>query len=515
MSSRRKLSRRSFLTSMISLGAAMMLPSCQRTQRTPTTEPTAVPAKAYTRGKPQKPNILMIISDEHNAGVLGCYGNAIARTPNLDRLAREGVLFDSCYCNSPLCVPSRLSFTASKYASRVGAWNNLCWLPTADYPSLPRILNAAGYNSFLCGRMHYDATRRYGFTEFGDSPANNTLKTGKGHRRKADELTPLPGISERFDSFHPGEDSGIMKRDRIVTAGTTEFLAQRQGDAKPFFFLAGYHAPHFPLTIPEKYWEPFKGQIPMPEIPEGHLESQPRNYRIFRITKNLEDVPDAIVRKGRELYYGLTQWLDEEIGKVLKALDTSEVADNTVVIYTSDHGESMGEHGLWWKNCMYEHASRVPLIVSWPARWKGGQRRTEGCSLLDLAQTIAEISEATVPRDWNGDSLVRWMDDPKHEWKDLAVSEYYDGNIASGFAMIRRGKYKYVYHTPADRDHPAERELYDLRDDPGEFENLAYRNEHKDLANQMHLALIEEIGEDPDETELRYRSESARGYLRG
>jgi len=335
-----------------------------------------------------KPNIIVIMSDEHNASVLGCYGNDIVHTPNLDGLSRQGVTFESCYCNSPLCVPSRLSFTSGKYISRVGAWSNGCWLPGANYPSLPRIMNAAGYESFLCGKMHYDRTRRYGFTEIGGN-MNNGYKTGKGKRRAADNLTPKDGLSGRFDKFHTGDDSSVLNHDRKVTTGTIDFLNSRRASGKPFFMLVGYLAPHFPLIVPQKYWELYKGKVPMPKIPKGHLESQPRNYKHLRIGFNVENVPDEIVRKGRELYYGLTQWLDEEVGKVITALANSKVADNTVVIYTTDHGENMGEHGLWWKNCMYEHASRVPLIINRPERWTGGQRRTQACSLLDVAQTIA------------------------------------------------------------------------------------------------------------------------------
>lgn len=459
----------------------------------------------------KKPNILVIMSDEHNAGVLGCYGNKIVKTPNLDSLAAQGVTFEGCYCNSPLCVPSRLSFTAGKYASRVGAWNNDCWLPSDDYPSLPRIMNAAGYESILCGKMHYDQTRRYGFREIGGN-MNNATKTGKGGRRKPDDLTPKPGISPRFDDFHTGDNSSILKHDRAVTAGTVEFLSQRRASDKPFFMLAGYLAPHFPLIVPEKYWRQYEGKIPMPVIPEGHLESQPRNYKHLRIGFHVENVPDDIVRKGRELYYGLTQWVDEEIGKVLQTLAGSDVADNTVVIYTTDHGENMGEHGLWWKNCMYQNASHIPLIVSWPARWKGPQRRTQACSLVDVVQTIAALGGADVPDDWNGDSMLGWLDHSRTDWKDLAVTEYYAHNIASGYAMLRMGKYKYVYHTPPDADHPAERELYDLQADPGEFNNLAARDEYRQRIEAMHEVLVEEIGEDPDLTEQRCRADNARGY---
>jgi len=472
-----------------------------------------MPQLVFGRSKPSgKPNILVIMSDEHNASVLGCCGNDIVQTPNLDRLSRRGVTFNNCYCNSPLCVPSRLSFTSGKYASRVSAWNNNCWLPTADYPSLPRAMNAAGYESVLCGKMHYDKTRKYGFREIGNM--NTSDKYGKGSRRKADDLKPKPGLSGRFNEFRTAEDSSIMTHDRKVTAGTVEFLKNRKASDKPFFMLAGYIAPHFPLIVPEKYWQQYQGKVPMPKIPEGHLESQPLNYKHLRIGFNAEDVPDEIVRKGRELYYGLTQWVDEEIGKILVSLDDSEVADNTIIIYTTDHGENMGEHGLWWKNCLYEHASRVPLIVSWPARWKGGQRRTQACSLVDVVQTIAELGGADVPADWDGDSMIKWLDDAGTEWKDLAVSEYYAHNIASGYAMIRKGSYKYVYHTSADAGHPAERELYDFQSDPGEFNNLAGGEKYKSRIDALHAALVNEIGEDPDRTEQRCRAECDKGYDR-
>jgi len=472
-----------------------------------------VQASRRARRSGRKPNILVIMSDEHNVGVTGCYGNRIVQTPNLDKLARAGTVFENCYCNSPLCVPSRLSFTSGKYISRVGAWSNACWLPDADYPSLPRILSEAGYESILCGKMHYDNTRRYGFREIGGN-MNGSFKTGRGNRRKPDNLVPAPGISKRFDEFHAGDQSSILNHDRKVTAATVEFLNRRGTQDKPFFMIVGYLAPHFPLIVPQQYWDRYKGQVPMPVIPEGHLESLPRNYKHLRIAFNNEDVPDDVVRKGRELYYGLTHWLDVEIGKVLASLAESGASDDTIVIYTSDHGENMGEHGLWWKNAMFEHAARVPLIVSWPARWAGRQRRAGACSLVDVVQTIAELGGVDAPGDWNGDSMVKWLDDPQTKWKDLAVSEYYAHNIASGSAMIRMGRFKYVYHAQADAEHPAERELYDLDADPGEFHNLANDPEHRDCVEKMHAALVAEVGESPDETERRCRADYAHGYQR-
>jgi choline-sulfatase len=465
---------------------------------------------------PDRPNILLILSDEHTAAITGCYGDRLVRTPSLDRLAADGIAFDAAYTPSPLCVPARLAFTAGKYVSRVGAWSNQSRLPSDDMPTLPHRLNAAGYESLLCGKMHYDATRRYGFRDWGDVPyVNQARKTGRIRRRDADDESVDTGSRDRrFADFHTGE-SFVLEQDRAVTAGTVDFLRGRRRDDRPFFFLAGYLAPHFPLIVPEPYHRMYAGKVPMPHVPAAHLADQPRNYRHLRRGFGVVEVDPEKVRLGRELYYGMVTWLDEQIAAVLDALADSDVADNTVVIYTTDHGEDLGEHGLWWKNCMYECAARVPLIVSWPARWAGGQRRTEACSLLDLGRTLGELGKADLPADWNGQSLLGSLDEAGAGSRDLAVSEYYGHNICSGFAMIRRGRYKYVYHARPDQQHGPERELYDLRADPGELTNLAGRPDQADRLAALHADLVAEVGEEPDETERRCREDIARGYDRG
>ena len=208
----------------------------------------------------------------------------------------------------------------------------------------------------------------------------------------------------------------------------------------------------------------------------------------------------------------------DKVERLLEVLDALRVIcndDNTVVIYTADHGENMGEHGMWWKNCMFENAARVPLIVSWPKRFVSSERRQGACSLVDVVQTIADLGGARAPDDWNGASLCGWMDDAHAPWKDMAVSQYYAHNIASGYAMLRSGQYKYVYHSPPDKKHPAQEELYDLQADPGEFHNLSADPAQKDRAAAMKAALVREVGEQPDDTEQRCRSENAKGYQRG
>jgi choline-sulfatase len=462
---------------------------------------------------PKKPNILWIMSDEHNPHVAGCYSNQVVQTPHIDGLARDGITFDTHYCNSPLCVPSRMSLTAGKYSSRVDVWGLTNWLADPDIPSLPRVLNAAGYQSFLCGKQHYDYSRRYGFTEIGGN-FNNWYMTGKGRRLPPTHLTQ-ERLSPRFNEFHPGDHGSTVEHDRRVTAGAVDFLSKRQGGDQPFFLFAGYLAPHFPLIVPDEYWEKYRGKVDMPVIPDGFLDSLSLNYKVQRAGFEEIGVPDETVRRGRELYYGLTEWVDNEIGKVLAALRMHpDIAENTIIIYSSDHGENMGEHGLWWKNCMFEQATRVPLVISWPKRWRGGQRRAGASSHVDLVQTVAAMGGGHTPGDWNGESMLHWMDHGSAKWKNYAVSEYYAHDTASGYLMIRVGEWKYVYHTVIDKDHPAQRELYNLSSDPQEFHNLANQRENQARIESMHRMLVKEVAGDPDETEQRSRFQLSRGYTR-
>ncbi len=460
------------------------------------------------------PNVLLVMSDEHNHGVAGFAGSPLARTPHLDALAERGVVFDAAYCNSPLCGPSRLSLTAGRYPSRVGAWGNACWLPSDDTPSIARVMNAAGYESVLCGKQHYDSTRRYGFRELGSFRTNQYTKSGLVTRRDPDDLAPPSGLSRRFGNFRAAPDSPVLRHDREVTRRACEFLAGRRRSDPPFFLFAGYLAPHFPLIVPDDYWEHFRGRVPMPEIPDGHLEGLPLNYRHLRIAFSMVDVPEETVRRGRELYHGLTEWFDDQVGRLLATLSRSRVADDTVVIYVSDHGENLGEHGLWWKNCAFESATRVPMIVSWPERFRPG-RRAGACSLVDLMATLPALSGSSAPEDWDGDSLLDWLDSEDSVWKDRAISEYYGHNVASAFTMLREGSWKYVYHAPPSERHPAERELYHLESDPGELTNRAGDPDQADRVAAMHARLVRELGENPDDIDARCRTEVAVGYGRG
>ncbi|NRA37722.1 MAG: sulfatase-like hydrolase/transferase [Planctomycetes bacterium] len=454
-----------------------------------------------------QPNILFIMSDEHDAAVTGCYGDKLVRTPNLDRLADEGILCDACYTPSPLCVPCRLSITAGKYVSRIGAWNNTNTLPE-DCASLPRVLNEAGYESFLCGKQHYATDRRYGYSDLiPDLFSNCYTKDNNADFR--DPRNP-DNIDRAWDGrakdFHPGDTSMIIEHDKTVTKTASKFLQSRNSSDKPFFMHVGYLAPHFPLIAPQEIYDYYKGKTPDP-IPAAEWDKQPYNYQQQQLGFGSCKATEKEIRDGRDFYWALTDWFDRQIGELLEGLKNSDVADNTVIIYTSDHGENKGDHDLWWKNCVYDHGARVPMIVSWPARWAGGQRRTEACSILDVVQGIAELAGTTCHDDWDGDSIIPLFDNAEHKWKDQALVEYYGHNRCSGITMFRQGPWKYVYHSAFDNEFPAQYELYNMHEDPQETHNRVHDDDCQEIRQRLHQGMLDELGEHPDDIQLRSISE--------
>jgi choline-sulfatase len=277
--------------------------------------------------------------------------------------------------------------------------------------------------------------------------------------------------------------------------------------------VVGYLTPHFPLVVPEPFYAQYKDKVPAFDLPAGLVDHLPTNYKLQRTGFDETDVPDSTVKLGRELYYGLTSWMDNEVGKVLATLRANtHIADNTIIIYTTDHGENMAEHGLWWKNCMYDHAARVPLIITSPQRWKGGQRRKLVSGHLDLVKTVIDLAGGQTPGDWNGNSLLPWLDNPNYKWKDIACTEYYAQFIAHGIVMIRTGKWKYIYHGKPAADMPVERELFNMETDPEEFHNLSGDPQYAGLVAKLHARMVKEVGGDPDETERRAVKQLAAGY---
>ena len=471
-----------------------------------------------------KPNIVFIITDEHDGKIMGCMGDPYVHTPNLDALAESGILFQSHYCASPISGPSRQSLTTGKYVSHHNVWGNTVGCPN-NVPSLPRVLQEQGYETVLTGGMKYNGLN-YGWSTYkagkGYAPAKDKQKKAgsdiphERQRIKAGEFKDNgTTIGKEFRNMGATDMSKYV--DITRTADALAYIKERANIEQPFCLLVGLMAPHYPLQSTPELVAKYEDKIPMPGIPDGYLETLPLNYKHLRNSRQLERVPADTVKLARECYYARVEWMDGQVGQIVDAIRQSPFADNTIIIYTSDHGENLGEHGLWWKNCVYDCAARVPLIVSAPQRWKGGQIRSKATESVDLVQTIVDLGGGKAPADWDGQSMVPFLDNDAYPWKDFAICEYYAGYMPSGITMYRKGDWKYVYHARADETYGPEVELYNMKEDPKELNNLAKETRYVDLIQKLHTEMIEHIGEDPENVEKRYRAgaipESPMGVL--
>jgi choline-sulfatase len=298
----------------------------------------------------------------------------------------------------------------------------------------------------------------------------------------------------------PGKRRNLEFDDEVEAAALAYLAEKAQADKeRPWALCVSFLAPHFPLAVPEPYFSMYyPDNVDMPTIPPGHLESQHPVHERGRLAYDLYDYTEEEIRRCRAAYYGLVTHLDERIGRLLEAISTPAVRENTVVMYTSDHGEFIGEHGLWWKNDFYEQSSRVPLIVSWPRHFAAGCRYGGAVSLLDVTRTLIDLAGAPHPGDLDGDSLLGVLRDPGGAaWKDEAYGEYYGHSTNRAQRMLRAGRWKLCYY------HGEPVELYDLENDPGEFENLAGRPEY--VAVQESLTRRVLAGWDPDAVEAEIR----------
>ncbi len=443
------------------------------------------------------PNLLVIMSDEHAPHFSGAYGHPIVRTPHLDRLASEGVLFENAYCNSPLCGPSRMSFMTGRHAHEIGAWDNSTPLGS-DVPTWAHMLRQAGYEVVLSGKQHFvGCDRLHGF----DAQIARDLHAEHAHPTFAwddgihDALQPWPTLAQAG----PGGTTEIEVDDQVEAAALA-YLVNPDRHGAPWALNVSFIAPHFPLVVPEPYWSMYeREEIDLPVIQPGHLESQHPVHQRLRRMFGMIDFGDDLVRRGRIGYYGLITWLDDKIGRLLDTLESHGLAENTLVVYVSDHGEMAGEHGMWRKSNFFEHSARIPLVMRWPGRLPAGQRVPEVVSLVDLVATMVDAADAYSPVPLSGESLLPLAtgDLAPGAWKDEAFCAYLAHGVVGPMAMLRRGRFKLNVSLG---DEP---ELYDLVADPGEFHSLAGDQAH--AAEQADLqARIDEMW-DPIDLDRRVR----------
>ncbi|MGH2356044.1 MAG: sulfatase-like hydrolase/transferase [Chloroflexota bacterium] len=441
-----------------------------------------------------RPNILLIMSDEHAPQCSSVYGHPLVRTPHLQRLASEGVTFDAAYCNAPICVPSRASFMTGKHVHRIGAWDN--WTPfSSDTVTWAHLLRAAGYRVLLDGKMHFvGPDTLHGFERQLTRDSSSRIDAfPRGEQIGEDEIARFRRRVEEAGQGH----SKHVDFDENVTAAAINWLHAQADGGEPWCLVASLLTPHFPLIAPEEYYSQYSPHhVDMPAVPPAGDDVVHPAHARMRHFFGLDGLTDEQIHRARAAYYGLVTYTDTKVGQLLAALAETGFAENTLVVYTADHGEMAGEHGLWWKNSFYEESARVPLIVRWPARLAENTRFGGVVSLVDVARTLVDVAGAEDPGDLDGDSLLGVLqagagepDDVRSRWKDEAFSEYYGPATDRPHRMLRRGRWKYCYY----HDEPGE--LYDLQTDPHERCNLAEEPACAAIAGSLRRHLL--AGWDP------------------
>jgi len=424
----------------------------------------------------KRPNFLILMADQLTARALPAYGNHVAKTPHLDALAAAGVVFDSFYCNSPLCAPSRFSFLSGRQVSAIGAYDNAAEFP-AEVPTFAHYLRHGGYQTVLAGKMHFcGPDQLHGFEErlttdiypadFGWTP---------DWTRFADRPDWYHTMDSVIQAGPCARTNQIDYDDEVVfTARQKLFDLARSKDRRPFCLVASMTHPHDPYVVPQPYWDRYAdSDIDMPRVQSSPERLDPHTARLKHVCGlNVQAVTESQTRAARRAYYGAVSYVDDQVGVLMGALRDAGFADDTVVLVLADHGDMLGERGLWYKMSFFEPACRIPFMVHAPRRF-AARRVAESASLVDVLPTLCELAGGAgtafaTPLD--GRSLVPQLHGARGG--DEVIGEYLAEGAIAPLVMIRRGSYKFV-HSPVDPD-----QLYDLAADPDELLNLAGDSRH-------------------------------------
>lgn len=448
-----------------------------------------------------RPNVLFIVSDDLNT-LLGCYGDPLAKTPNIDRLARRGVRFERAYCTFPLCGPSRNSFLTGLYPNSTGILANaqIFRQSIPEHVSLPQAFRRAGYFVGRIGKLyHYNVPTSVG-TDGHDDPASWELELNPAGVDRLEEepkiFSLVPGQFGGTLSWYASPRPDIEHTDGLLAADA-EWVLERCGRnrSRPFFLAVGFFRPHTPYVAPK---EPYFGLYPeasMPVVADVKADQADLPAAALGSYKKEQDgMTDDLRRQALQAYYASISFMDAQVGRVIEALDKNGLADNTIIVFTSDHGYHTGEHGLWQKQSLFEESARVPLMLVAPGISRPDTVATAPVSQIDLYPTLAALCHVHAPETLQGQSLVPLLADPQSPGRGWALSQ----------VVRRRGKnqppfFGYSLRTARWRftewdEGRQGRELYDHDTDPNELVNLADSADHAttvaELSRQLAAAVM-------------------------
>ena len=431
-----------------------------------------------------RPNIIYILSDQHNAAVMGCAGDPYVRTPNLDALQKRSVSLENCYCASPLCVPSRSAILSGLLPCHNGVFNNMQCL-RSDYATFVNSLAVGGYETVLCGRMHFVGfDQRHGYEKrlVGDiTPCyigrdNEAEIYGSFRRSSGQNLTSI----KKSGAGH----SAVLDFDHAVTTAACEFLKERIND-RPLFLTVGFYGPHCPYIAPKELYDYY--YYLLPELPDMTEEKQIIHpaIRQWYDNRRMEEVTSEDVRRIRAAYYAMVEYIDIQVGRVLATVEQCLDLENTIIIYGSDHGDNIGEHGLFWKTNFYEGAARVPMMFSWKEHFVDGARISSLTSLLDVAPTLLHLSNTPDLPEYDGIDLgevLRTGRDLPEGRAVISLCGDIKGDAPS--AMVRQGRYKLIWHAGYNQ-----RQLFDLEHDPHELSDQGGQPEYQGVIRSLEQEL--------------------------
>ena len=441
-----------------------------------------------------RPNVLLIVADQVVPFLTSAYGDPVAHTPNLERLARKGVRFDAAYTPAPLCSPARASLMTGRDASLIGCFDNASVLP-ADVPTIGHYLTNAGYDTVLSGKMHFvGPDQLHGFR---NRMTTDVFPAGVDWVPVIDENGNFPagGHARHYAAPDPGvrDWTMFMAYDDETQLRALHYLRDRslRPLGEPFAMVVSYHHPHDPFHVPQRFWDLYDGvDIPLPSIPadiEATYSAMDRWANEAHGTSDYDlDDPDSL-RTLRRAYYAALSYVDEKVGELLDALELTAELRNTVVIFTSDHGDMLAERGMVQKRCFYEWSARIPLSITFPDGSHAGRVVDAPVSLIDILPTILDISGVPVGgrARIDGRSLLPVVaaegrrDDPQP-----VFSEYHLEKVRAPCFMVRSGRFKYIYV------HGHDRRLFDLDADPGEWTDLSDDPDHASVVADLHTVLI-------------------------
>jgi len=453
----------------------------------------------------KKLNVLFIAVDDMNND-LGCFGHPLVKSPSIDRLAARGVRFDRAYCQFPLCNPSRSSLLTGMRpdATRVFDLQYHFRQDLPDVVTLPQMFMKNGYYVARVGKMyHYGNPGDIGTDGLDDRVSWKERFNPAGRDKTALEpdimnYTPKRGLGSSLSFLADATGGDLEHTDGKVAAQTIQLLEQHKNE--PFFIGAGFYKPHCPYVTPKRYFDLYRmEQISLPPI----TPDTPKDYPApalsgYKPWPYVGVTPDQ-ARECKRAYYAAISFVDAQIGRVLDAVDRLGLRDNTIIVFWSDHGYHLGEHGLWFKQSCFEEAARVPLIVSVPGLKTAGQASPRVTELVDLYPTLADLAGLTPPPGLHGASLRPLLLNPTAEWHRPAFTQVQRGQTPGH--SVRTDRWRY---TQWDGGAKGE-ELYDKDNDPQELRNLAALPTHasalaemKALLHQAHPAPVQGGKAGPD-----------------